>query len=324
MVIAVCARLALEAWGAYGATPGSMEFSHHGACDASAAVALSDRTFVVANDEESWLRVYLRDESGSAVWSMDWAPFLEVDPAHPETDIEGAARVGELIYWISSHARNQEGKWRESRHRLFATRVEGTGSRAQLKPVGRPYRRLVDDLVRHVPLRDLDLARASQLAPKEEGALNIEGLAAGRDGTLWIGFRNPVPGGRALLVQLLNPAGLIEGDAARLGEVVRLDLAGRGIRDLVWTGQDYIVVAGTFDGRGKSRLYRWPGPGSEPRRVRDIDLTDFNAEAAIVFAGGGANEIYLLSDDSARAVEGVPCRELAVPDRRSFRSLRIR
>ncbi len=297
---------------------------HVGMCDASAAVALDRRAFVVANDEDNQLRVYRKNESGPAVWAMDLSPFLEVNPAHPETDIEGAARVGDVIYWITSHGRNKEGESRESRHRFFAVAIERDGAQQRLVPIGRPYRHLSDDLANDPELRDLNLSKASRKAPKAEGALNIEGLASGLEGTLWIGFRNPIPGGRAVLVRLRNPSEVIKGRPALLGEVERLDLAGRGIREITWSGTDYVIVAGSADGRGKSRIYRWSGPGTKPWRVREIDLKDFNAEAVVYFPGSGADDFLLLSDDGAKRVDGVPCKELPDPDQRSFRSMEIR
>ncbi len=308
---------------ASGGDPPWEMFWHEGICDASAAMALTDRAFVAASDEDSRLRVYLKDSSGAPIWSTDLDRFLEVDPNHSETDIEGAARVGDLIFWITSHGRNQQGEWRESRRRFFATRVAGEGVDALVSPVGVPYRRLVEDLAAHPELADLDLARASQRAPKEEGALNIEGLAAGPDGSVWIGCRNPIPEGRAVLVQLLNPERVIEGERARLGQVVRLRLAGRGIREIIWSGWDYVIVAGSHDGKGKSRIYRWAGPGSEPGRLREVDLEGFNAEAMVFFPGAGGAASHLLSDDGSRMVGGVECKELKDPRQRSFRSVRV-
>jgi hypothetical protein len=308
---------------ASGGDPQSEVFWHEGICDASAAMALTDRAFVAASDEDSRLRVYLKDSSGVPIWSTDLARFLEVDPKHPETDIEGAARVGDLIFWITSHGRNRQGEWRESRRRFFATRVAGGGVDALVSPVGVPYRRLLEDLAAHPGLADLDLAQASERAPKEEGALNIEGLAAGPEGSVWIGFRNPIPEGRAVLVQLLNPERVMEGERARLGEVVRLRLAGRGIREIIWSGRDYVIVAGSHDGKGKSRIYRWAGPGTEPWRLREVDLEGFNAEAMVFFPGAGGADSHLLSDDGSRMVGGVECKELKDPRQRSFRSVRV-
>jgi hypothetical protein len=58
--------------------------------------------------------------------------------------------------------------------------------------------------------------------------------------------------------------------------------------------------------------------------MRQIDLTDFNAEALLVDGGLGGDEVWLLSDDSSRAIGGVPCSELGDAAQRSFRSLRLR
>jgi hypothetical protein len=322
-VIGLLGFMGLAIYAASGVSPQSEIVWHEGMCDASAAMALSDRSFIVASDEDSRLRVYLKDDSGPPIGSIDLARFLEVDREHPETDIEGAARVGDLIYWITSHGRNKKGEWRESRRRFFATRIEGTGHAVLVRPVGLAYRRLADDLAAHPGLADLSLAGAAQRAPKDEGALNIEGLATGAGGTLWIGFRNPIPEGRAVLVQLLNPGELIEGRQARLGQVARLNLAGRGIREIAWSGKDYVIVAGTFDGKGKSRIYRWAGPGTEPWRLWEADQPDFNAEAAVFFPGSDGAEFHLLSDDGSRKVGGVACKELKDPRQRGFRSVRV-
>ena len=46
-----------------------------------------------------------------------------VDSSHPESDIEACTRVGDIIYWITSHGRSKKGKWRNSRYRLFATEI---------------------------------------------------------------------------------------------------------------------------------------------------------------------------------------------------------
>src|SRR5438309_1135133 len=97
---------------------------YHGMCDASAAVALDDKLFAVANDEDNILRIYHLGRGGAPVQSFDLSPFLKVDPKFPETDLEGAAWLGDQIFLIGSHGRNRDGKYRESRHRFFAITVQ--------------------------------------------------------------------------------------------------------------------------------------------------------------------------------------------------------
>ncbi len=202
---------------------------YHGMCDASAAVAVDEHHFLVANDEDNRLRLYHTHHSGLPAAVFDMTRFLQLDTKHPETDIEGAARVGDRAYWITSHGRNQQGKPRESRDRFFATRIKTVEGEVTVEPVGRPYKTLLDDLARDPRLAAYHLKEAAQKAPKSEGALNIEGLCAMPEGRLLIGFRNPIPHGRALMVPLLNPDEMIAGKRARLGDPVELDLGGQGI-----------------------------------------------------------------------------------------------
>src|SRR5688572_8366041 len=110
-----------------------------GCCDASAAVALTEDLFVVANDEDNVLRVYSRQRLGPPVSTTDLTAFLNPAKKSPEVDIEAAARIGDRIYWISSHGRNSKGKARESRHRLFATAATVTNDAVQIAPVGKFY-----------------------------------------------------------------------------------------------------------------------------------------------------------------------------------------
>jgi hypothetical protein len=54
------------------------------------------------------------------------------------------------------------------------------------------------------------LEAAEKLPPKAKGGLNIEGLAATPDQELLIGFRNPIPEDKALVLVLTNPKDLLE------------------------------------------------------------------------------------------------------------------
>jgi hypothetical protein len=170
-------------------------------------------------------------------------------------------------------------------------------------------------------LAQLGFAEAARKAPKEPGALNIEGLAATPEQTLLIGFRNPIIRDQALLVPLLNPLEVIQGARAQLGKIIFLDLAGRGVRDLVFFEERYVIVAGSFDGSGKARLYEWRGGATSPQRLNFSPPKQFTPEALVVYPESVRPRYLLLSDDGAREIEGCKCKDLKDPARRSFHAL---
>jgi len=294
--------------------------SYFGMCDASAGVALATNLFAVANDEDKVVRTYRIDQTNAPVQTADLSSFLRVDRKWPETDLEGAAWLGDRIFWIGSHGRNRDGAFRGSRHRLFATRLENSGGTLRLAPVGRPYVNLLNDLARDPRLMPFHLAAASRLAPKSPGALNIEGLCATPATNLLIGFRNPVPQGRALLVPLLNPFDVVAGRPPSFGDPILLDLGGQGIRDLgYWEGK-YVIIAGAHDGAGHSHLYFWKGGAASPKKVEGVHLKSFNPETVVVYPRD-PKAFQLLSDDGTMLLNGIDCKKLADPRQRRFRSV---
>ncbi len=303
---------------------------YFGTCSASAGAFLDAAHFVVASDEDSVLRVY-RPGVAQPVAALDLSGFLEPDRKRPEADLEGAARAGDRIWWIGSHSRSAGGKRAPNRQCLFATRlVPARAGPPGLEPVGRPYRRLLDDLLAAPSLRSVPLAGAAALAP-EEGGVNIEGLAAAPEGSLWIGFRSPVPAGRALLVPLLNPEAVVQGERAQLGEPALLDLGGLGVRDLLWAGARCWILAGPANGGGAFRLFVWEGPG---RRVRAVPWAGalprrFRPEALLgpvperASAPENPARFLMLSDDGGRRIDDCDCQELPDPAQRRFRAVWI-
>src|SRR5262245_49237820 len=116
-----------------------------GTCDASAASALSKDLFVVANDEDDILRFYRASQPDKTVQTFDLRPALLLK-RKSEMDLEGAARLGDKVFFISSHGQNAEGKYAPNRHCFFALKfAEGpTGTTVQL--AGKPYHHLSQDL----------------------------------------------------------------------------------------------------------------------------------------------------------------------------------
>lgn len=290
-----------------------------GSADASGAVAINSNLFVVADDEDNSLRLYRSDRGGPPINEFDCNAFLEVHGKSLEADLEAGARIGDRAYWIGSHGRNKNGKERSNRCRFFATDISVADGKVTLTPVGKPYKNLLDDLIRDPRFESFHFADAARLTPKAADALNIEGLSATPDGHLLIGFRNPIPQGRALLIPLLNPNEIIDGKTARFGPAIQLDLGGLGIRDIAFYDGIYMISAGSYHGGGPFNFYRWSGIGHQPERLPVEDLGDYHPEAIIIYPDKGLREIQILSDDGKRVVNGVSNREL--PMRlRTFRS----
>jgi hypothetical protein len=328
--------------GCSAAGEGPREVVFTGACDASAAVPLSANLFAVADDEDNVLRVYDADRGGAPLRSVDLSASLfppqekkakkekkkrgqkkttkPSDPARagrargPESDLEAATRIGDLGFWMTSHGRNRAGKRKDARLLFFATTAAGADD--PLRLVGRGYGGLLDDLLADPRYAEFGLAAAAEVAPKEPGGLNLEGLGERPEGGVWIGLRSPVPGGRALLAPLLNPERVAGGERAQLGDPVQLDLGGLGVRSLSrWRGR-VLVVAGPPAGAGASRLFAWDGRGA-PAPVPDVDLGGLNPEG--FFSPEEREEILLLSDDGALEVDGEECKRLDDPARKRFR-----
>lgn len=307
-----------------------------GPCDASAAVAVDSRRFVVANNEDNIIRMYETPTDGGSSSASDRTPvaefdltsFLDVDREHPEVDIEGATRVADRIYWISSHCRTTKGKRRASRYRFFATDLEIDGSQVNLKPVGRPYEKLAEDLANDAGWSAYDLRAALERAHGERDTFNIEGLTGTPAGPLWIGLRSPVKNGRALLVSLENAAEVILSQAApRIGPPREINLGGGGIRGLeYWPARDtYIVLSGpAIGGEARFNIALWSGQDRDaPRLLTKLKLGDLHPETVVVQED--LRRVLVLSDDgsrdiAARSSRNVECKDLE-PEKQSFRGV---
>jgi uncharacterized protein DUF3616 len=254
----------------------SAQVLFEGAVDGSAGADVGGGFFVDATDEDNKLRLY-DVKGGPSLKTLD----VGVDAAVKsvlglqkikECDLEGAAKIGDLIFWIGSHGRDQHAKEKKERQVLFATKLSGVGKDAKLEIAGTVYTQLIDDLLKDSALAPFDLAKAATLAPKDEGALNIESIAA-NSGKLWIGFRNPQSKAKdALLVPLLNPTEIIEkGGRAKLGDPLLLKLGGLGVRDMVAWNDGFLIIAGDFvdrfqPGAKPSRVFSWT-PGTAPKDI---------------------------------------------------------
>lgn len=310
----------------YGVFKKSMLLEHLGMCDASAAIAIDTTKFIAASDEDNYLRIYKNQESGPPLQEINIEPFLIPDSDNREADIEGAAHIEDIVFWITSHGRNKKGKRKDRRYELFAVKINRSDSfqtDSIVTGFGQPYTRLQEDMLKDLRLKRYNLEESEKLPPKEKNGFNIEGLCATPERHLLIGFRNPIPDGQALIVPLINPLEVIQGQTAELGDPVELNLDGLGIRSLeYWQERDiYLIVAGAFDSSNTFKLFRWSGSHSEPPHLMDgIDFSDLRIEGLISYPGE-SSKFQVLSDDGTRCLKGKECKELEDPSDRRFRSL---
>lgn len=265
---------------------------YHGICDASAAVMLDKDRFVVADDEDNILRIYSIAAPGDPV-KVDLAQLLG---GKKEADIEGAARIDERIYWITSHGASKDGEERPARRRFFATDIVTGAGGVDVQAAGMASGE-ISRLFGSATGQAYGLAAKAKNAPEAADGLNIEGLAATPKGGVLIGFRNPIPHGRALIVPLKNPSKLVDKspEAPKFGAPIEIDLGGLGIRsiELVPGTADYIIVAGAA-GKGNFSLYRWR-EGQKPVQLKADIPPDFRPEALMF--DPGRKVMHLLSDD---------------------------
>lgn len=259
---------------------------YKGFCEASAGAFVDSTHFAVASDETNKLRIYERGKPEPIGSAVDMEAFTSFD----KSDLEAAARIGDRIYWMSSHSFNKEGEDRPKRKVFFATKIVQANGKPTLESVGQPVKSLRDTL-----------ARAAGVKPDE---MNIEALTATPDGGLLIGLRAPLRNGEALAIPFKNPRAMVDDPTATpdFSAAVRVKLGGRGFRSMETVGSgtpQYLIVAGPVSDSAEGfALFRWSGPGTDPVKVEGVDLAGITPEAAMSVPG--QNLLQLLSDDGGR------------------------
>lgn len=279
---------------------------HFGMCNASAAVLIGQDRFLVADDNDNILRLYHTDRSSTVECSaqqencFDQSAALDLHGQNTEreVDIEGAARIGNRVYWIGSHGTNTKGKKRPKRRQIFATDIDEAQGKVNVTWVGR-YTRLLEAMDADPALKKYKLLDAAKKTPEKKHGLNIEGLAASPEGYLLIGLRGPLFKDKALVVTLKNPQALMAASPAlQFGEPAELKLGKRGIRSIEYAPKlhAYLIVAGSEGSKEDFKLYKWSGDRKAKPEPLNIELPrGFRPEALFALADGVG--FKLLSDD---------------------------
>jgi hypothetical protein len=306
---------------------------YQGVCDASGAVAANpsdpdDSRFLVADDEDerAVIRMYDAARGGAPVRELS-LPHEKLQLAPDgELDLEAAARLHDLVYWMGSHSRDKKGKQDRNRRRLIATSTSVSRNKIDLRIVGKPYTTLVPDLAAVLAKDDPDFELDPKIPPKD-GGLSIEGMAADPHGhDLLLGLRSPVRQGQALVATILNP-GEITSDTpepVQFGPPRWLNLDGLGIRSMeYWPARKCYLVLGGLPGKGFDyRFFTWK-PGAHPKPVKQVDFTKMElpegvAPESFFFLRG--TSILVLFDEGNRQVDGTKCKKSHTP---GFRSITI-
>lgn len=295
---------------------------HAGICNASAAVAIGANRFLVADDEDNILRLYDSERSGAELERYDLSSMLQLAGQKEkwEVDIEGAAQIGQRVYWIGSHGTNADGEARLKRQQIFATDLGDAQGKLTVTWAGR-YTGLLEAMNAVPGIGRNTLLDASRRVPEKDNGLSIEALAASPQGHLLIGFRGPLVDGKALIMTLENPATLTSRTPTpRFAAPITLQLGGKGIRSMEYAPalKSYLIVAGPNGGAGDFQLYAWSGQASSPPEALAFDLPP-GVRPEAMFARADGVRYTFLSDDGDEF-----CKDKKTPAaRKKFRSYTI-
>lgn len=302
-------------------------------CDGSGAIALTGSLFLDVNDENQSARIYEHGVASGPLQSIDLATALGVPTA--EVDLEDLERVGDRMFAIASHGRKTSGALDRARYRFAGFDLAGTVPNLTLTSAGVSTQLLDQMLVAANwdqpnaaviaaldAASDLGDASDPDLAPEIDGT-NIEGLASDGAGRLLVGFRNPRPNNKAIVVSIVNPDAALTG-TARFGGAAELDLGGLAIRSMTYSPAHgaVLIVAGPHIGGPPFKLYRWSGALADPPAlVGNIAAPSQTAPEAIV-AYPGSKDVQIVFDGGDVMVGNVQCKDLAPADR-TFRDVSL-
>lgn len=223
-------------------------------------IAVVRQLTIIAPDEGAEINVFRRRGDGYELLAKSSL----LPDAEDEIDMEAAASDGDQLFVIGSHSMRrkqveEDSTYKKNRKRL--TRVTPHEASYSL------FRLRLDEEGRVASSEQISLADVIEddeiLGPYaavsgKENGVDIEGLAV-KEGRVYVGFRGPVLRGN--FVPVLRFAF----DEPEEYEILFVELAGRGIRDLAATKDGLLLLAGPVgDGDATYQLYHWNGADCVP------------------------------------------------------------
>ncbi len=211
-------------------------------------------------------------------------------PSGKEIDVEAIACEGDTYYIVGSHGlAKKTGDLQANRYKLFRLKVDSRtglpdGSRGSIQATS------LVDIFRNDPVLSTHFDK-----PLQHKGVNIEGMAI-RNGTLYVGLRNPNLEGMAFVIEV-KVADLFAGTGRPKYTLHKLGLGrGLGIREIVAAQSCFLIIAGNagsepseeypqaedYDGDRGFALFAWDGQGTQTHRIGPIPDAPAKAEAMTI------------------------------------------
>lgn len=269
---------------------------HAGSSDGSTAIVTGEDYMWVADDENQVLRLFNRNNSGSALKEINMNADLGIDG---EIDLEGSYRNGNTIYWMGSHTETD-------RAFLFSVTESGSGLTSELTYEGK-YAGLRNDLI---DWDNNNVHGKGAAYYNLANSLEIEALSIdpNNSGGALIGLRGPVIEGKAVLIPVINFEALTTtSTTATFGTPIEMDLGKRSFRSLECNENGCIIIGGPVGNINDFKLYTWSGDPLDAPELRANNLMDLNPQGSyegivglpstsFTGANGVGAEIQLLID----------------------------
>lgn len=215
---------------------------------------------------------------------------VSLAPSGKEIDAEGVACEGDSYYVIGSHGlAKKTGDLQANRYKLFRLKVDPQTGLPDSRAGSIQAAGLVD-IFQNDPILSKHFDK-----PLQQKGVNIEGLAV-RDGTLYVGLRNPNLEGMAFVIEV-KAADVFAGAGRPKYTLHRLALGrGLGIREIVAAKSCFLIIAGNagsepseeypqaedYDGDRGFALFAWDGKGTQTHRIGPIPDPPAKAEAMTI------------------------------------------
>ncbi len=184
------------------------------------------------------------DEESQSLWVYTNSAKILKIKVHGESwdDMEALASFDNKNFFaVTSHSRTKKGLRKAEREKLILM-TKNANQISILKSW--TLRDLVVQFLEKSLGDELDIKSVKSSGPND-GGLNIEGMAYWR-GVLYLGLRSPLTrDGKAIILSLTNVAEMLKGANPSIGEVLPVDLEGRGIRGLDSNLLGILILSGS-------------------------------------------------------------------------------